>query len=266
MTAYETLDVRTEGAIREIILNRPKQRNAINTTLESELAHALQAAEAEEAIRAVTIRGAGKAFSAGHDLKEFAETYLATDDPIIKTDLPQLAHNWFFSKPLLAGVHGYVGPEANKLVAACDFAIAAKGTRFSFEQARMGSVEPMDPVMCFALPMGVVKKLWLMGGWFDAESALQWRYVQRVVPHERLEYELRRWAKQAALVPPARYADAKRQMRQLYVLRGLVAGSEARQYRRDPKREAFYRTLLDKGLHAALQFRDSDFDPEVSKV
>src|SRR5690349_16765723 len=133
MTAYETLQIATDGPVREIVLNRPDQRNAINTKLEEELAHAVEAAEADDAIRAVTIRGAGRIFSAGHDLKEFAEIYLGSDDPIIQTHLPQLTHNWFFSKALLVGVHGYVGPEANKLVAAADFALAAQGTRFSFE-------------------------------------------------------------------------------------------------------------------------------------
>ena len=58
-------------------------------------------------------------------------------------------------------------------------------------------------MICFALPMGVVKKLWLMGGWFDADSALQWRYVQRVVPLERLKLSFAVGTKHA-LVPPQR--------------------------------------------------------------
>jgi enoyl-CoA hydratase/carnithine racemase len=266
MTSYETLQIRHATPVLEIVLNRPELRNAINVKMDQELVHALEAAEADPEVRAVTIRGAGSVFSAGHDLKEFAATYLSHADTVIQSELPQLPHPWFFSKALLAGVHGYVGPEANRLVASCDFVIAASGTRFSFEQARMGSAQPMDPIVSFALPMGVVKKLWLMGGWFDAESALQWQYVQRVVPVDGLELELRRWAEQAALVPPERYAAAKREMRQLYALRGLVAGSEMRQHRRDPKREAFFRTLLEKGMRAALEYRDSSFDSEISKV
>jgi enoyl-CoA hydratase/carnithine racemase len=266
MPSYETLKIETRGAVQEILLDRPETRNAINLLMDEELSRALDAAEADPAIRAVTIRGAGAIFSAGHDLKEFAEIYLAGGDAIGRPELPELPRPWYFSKALLAGVHGYVGPEANRLVASCDFVIAAEDTRFSFEQARMGSSQPMDPIVSFALPMGVVKKLWLMGGWFDAASALQWQYVQRVVPLDQVAGELRRWAEQAALVPAERYAAAKQEMRRQFARRGLVPGTEMRRHTRDPKREGFYRTLVEKGMRAALKYRDTSFDSDVSKV
>ena len=266
MHGYETLKVTTEGVVQEILLDRPEVRNAINLRMEAELAHALDAAEADPDIRAVSIRGAGAMFSAGHDLKEFAQNYLRDGETLGRPELPTLPRAWYFSKPLLAGVHGFVGPEANRLIASCDFVIAAEGTRFSFEQARLGSALPMDPIISFALPMGVVKKLWLMGGWFDADSALQWQYVQRVVPLDQLQIEVRRWADQTAQVPPQRYARAKEVMRNQFAQRGLVPGTQARTFKRDPKREEFYRTLLEKGMRSALQYRDASFDKEISKV
>jgi enoyl-CoA hydratase/carnithine racemase len=266
MHSYETLQIMTEGAVQEILLDRPEARNAINLKMEAELALVLDSAEADPDIRAVTIRGAGAIFSAGHDLKEFAQNYLREGDTIGRPELPTLPRAWYFSKPLLAGVHGYVGPEANRLIASCDFVIAAEDTRFSFEQARLGSAQPMDPIISFALPMGVVKKLWLMGGWFDADSALQWQYVQRVVPLDRLQHELRRWADQTAQVPPSRYASAKEAMRHQFAQRGLVPSTEVRTFKRDSAREQFYHVLLEKGMKAALQYRDKSFDSDVSRV
>lgn len=264
MSIYETLKVSADDSVLHVVLNRPGARNAMNSTMLEELDRVLAEAEADESVRAVTIRGAGRVFSAGHDLKEIATRYL--EGHALLPDVPQIPRPWYCSKPVVAGVHGYVGPEANRFIAACDFVIAAAGTRFSFEQNRMGSPLPIDPVIAFALPIGVVKKLWLMGGWFDAESALQWQYVQRVVSLDKLEFEVTRWAKQAALVPAERYAFAKQELRRFCAISGLVAGTEMSRPVRGKQRETFYKALLERGMRAALEYRDAAFDPEISKI
>src|SRR3984957_19920191 len=138
---YENFLVKADGPILEVVINRPAARNAITFALEEELERLLNVAADDDRVRVVTLRGAGKVFSAGHDLKEVAEGYVKDARPsgLDPHRVPQLRGMWYFPKPIVAGVHEFVGPIAQDILAHCDFVIATEGTKFSFEQARMGS-------------------------------------------------------------------------------------------------------------------------------
>src|SRR5262245_36554997 len=140
VTEYETLLVNQRGPVLEVQLNRPEARNALSWQLHHEWDTVLDRAEDDPEIRVVTLTGTGPIFSAGHDLKEVAEGYATEGKPsgVPAHEPPHLPRAWYFRKAIIAGVHGYVGPAANHLLASCDFVIAASGTRFSFEQTRMG--------------------------------------------------------------------------------------------------------------------------------
>jgi enoyl-CoA hydratase len=172
----------------------------------------------------VVLRGEGKLFSAGHDLKEhfggrpFHMSVFPNASPSVR---PQLPRAWYFRKPLIGALHNYVGPYALAIVACCDFNIAASGTRLSWEIFR-GSYPPMEWLPLYLqLPMRVIEKLWLLGGWMDAEQALQFQLVQRVVPEENVVDEAVRWARQAALVPSDRFAIGKDKIRRSIEVLGL---------------------------------------------
>lgn len=268
---YKTFLVKHDGPVLEIVLNRPDARNAITFEMEDELDKLLNIAAGDDDVRVVTLRGAGKVFSAGHDLKEVAQGY-ATDGTPSGLDphkTPRLRAMWYFPKPIIAGVHEYVGPIAQDILAHCDFVIAAEGTKFSFEQARMGSGIIAWSPLVFQFPMRVYKKLMMMGGWYTAEQAEKWDFVQRVVPRDELDAVVRKWADEAALVPLQQTKAAKLGIHRQYELMGLVnmgLVQNALSGHGANEDKEFFRMVIEQGLRKALDFRQSDSDPEVTQI
>jgi enoyl-CoA hydratase/carnithine racemase len=270
-TEFETLIVKVDGPICEVILNRPEARNAWNAQMHADYDHALDEAADDASIKVVTLRGAGKIFSAGHDLKEVAEGYSTIGKPSgwDPHRSPQLHHSWYFHKPIIAGVHEYCGPIATRTLACVDFVIAADGTRFSFEQTRRGGGNVVIDPLPMMLPLRVWKKLYMMGGWMDADQALSLHFVQRVVPRQELDAEVRRWAEQIALIPTRQVQVAKQGIHRQYELMGLanmaLVQNQITGHGSDEDK-AWFQNVLDKGLKAALKERDSVFDQDIAKI
>jgi enoyl-CoA hydratase/carnithine racemase len=272
--AFETLLVSVDGPILDVVLNRPEKRNALNFAMVRELDEVLGDAKLDDAIRVVTVRGAGKVFSAGHDLGDVkavaeAEAKRTRHPDVDPLQPPALMRSWYFPKPLIAGVHGFVGPEAMKMIATFDFVIAARDTRFSYEQTRIRTSAPGGNPLVFLLPMRVWKKLVLMGGWFDAEQALGFHFVQRVVEEAELQKELRRWAAHLADGPAEDIQIAKLGIHRQYELMGM-ANMELVQNRITERRvdlSPFWQSMEEQsGLAEALRARDADVDPGISQV
>jgi enoyl-CoA hydratase/carnithine racemase len=268
---YKTLLVKREGSVLEVVLNRPEARNAVTFEMEAELENLLNVAAGHAEVRVVTLRGAGKVFSAGHDLKEVAQGYATDGRPsgLDPNKTPQLRSMWYFPKPIIAGVHEYVGPIAQDILAHCDFVIAAEGTKFSFEQARMGAGIIAWSPLVFQFPMRVYKKLMMMGGWYTAEQALKWDFVQRVVARDQLDVVVRGWADELALVPPQQTKAAKLGIHRQYELMGLVnmglVQNAISGHGADEDKQ-FFRMVIEEGLRKALEFRQTDSDPAVTQV
>ena len=276
-TDFKTIAVHESDGIVELILNRPDARNAISHQMMAELDAALDEAEIDPAVGAVVLRGEGKLFSAGHDLKEHnagRPFHLRTFPHASPSVRPALPRAWYFRKPLIGAVHGYVGPYAIAWVACCDFNIAAAGTRFSCEVFK-GSYPDVDWLPLYLqLPMRVIEKLWLVGGWMDADQALQFQLVQRVLPEEEVVAEALRWASHAATIPSDRFAHGKDKIRRSIELLGLndlpsvldrhpdATGATPRDIRGQEMAEA----IRDKGLQQAVRQRNANIDPTITKV
>lgn len=271
MSKYKYLIVNRRGPITEVLLNRPEARNALSWALLQEWDSALDEAEDDEEVLVVTVRGLGPVFSAGGDIKEGAPGYVAEGihSGIPKYRAPQLPRAWYFRKAIVAGVHGFVGPEANHFLGCCDFVIAAEDTKFSFEVLRAGGEGTATPIISMMLPMRVMLKLYLMGSWFDAEQALSWQYVNRVVQLQDLEGVMNRWAEELCKMPSQQIRAAKEYIHRIYEIKGLAnligIGNHLSGHGAESDVE-FYRILLDKGMREALRFRDSIFDPDLAKV
>jgi enoyl-CoA hydratase len=268
---FEFFAVKQDGLVLEITINRPNERNAITFPMEDEFEVLLKIATDDDSVRVVTLRGAGKVFSAGHDLKEVAEGYIKNAKPSGRDPhrIPKLRYWWYFPKPIIVGVHEYVGPIAVDLVAHADFVIAAEGTKFSFEQARMGaSVIHWSPLV-FLLPMRVWKKLTMMGGWFTAEQAMKWDFVQRVVPREDLDKTVRAWADEIAQVPPEQTKSARIGIHRQYELMGLanmaLVQNQYPGHGAEVDRE-FFRRVLKDGVGKAIRFRQTNSDSSITQV
>lgn len=275
-TDYKTLIVEADGPILNVTLNRPEKRNAINFQMVHEFEDVLGSAKHDRSVRVVTVCGAGKVFSAGHDLADVQGMAQAAAkgerhpevDPL---GPPPFIKSWYFPKPLIAGVHGFVGPEAMKTIATFDFVIAAKGTRFSYEQARIRTSAPAGNPLVFLLPMRVWKKMVLMGGWFDADQALGFDFVQRVVEEEDLRSEVQVWAEHLAMMPTADVQIAKQGIHRQYELMGMLNMEFLQNRLPSPsaqENDSWWEQAEGKGegFRKAIQDRDAGVDSTVTRV
>ena len=271
MARFKTLAIETEGAIMHVWLDRPEARNAWNREMSAEFDHCLDEAEHNEEVRVVTLRGKGPVFSAGHDLKELAADIVA--DAIPARPPSGMHRAWYFPKPVIAGVHGYVGPVAWDLLAHLDFIIATEGTRFSFEDARRGTGAPGGSPLALHFPPTVWKKLQMVGGWMTAEQAASLNFVARVVADtDSLDSEVRRWATDIASMPTVGIQRAKIGIHRNYELMGLAAmqlvqnTDPASLNLHGPAALEWAKLVIRDGLKAGLQDRDQGFDQALSQV
>jgi enoyl-CoA hydratase/carnithine racemase len=176
-----------EGPAATITLDRPEKRNALSLELMREVIEALRLA-GESPARAVVIEGAGPAFSAGHDLGEMIGREPAFYQELfdVCTVMMETIHR--LRQPVIAKVHGIATAAGCQLVAACDLAVAAEGTRFATPGVKIGLFcsTPMVPVSR-AVGRKRALELLLTGEPIDAATALEWGLVNRVVPAEELD-------------------------------------------------------------------------------
>lgn len=186
--AYENLLVEPRGPVAWITLNRPQQRNPLNTPTIEELILALQEAQADEEVRVVVIQGAGPAFSAGADVREFRHTNLLQHRAEYDRRVALIRTLAKLGKPTIAVVHGYALGAGCGLVTWCDLAVAAEGTKFGYPEIKRGLSMGVAAV---ALMRQVGRKrageLMMTGESVDAQQALQMGLVNQVVPQEKLQ-------------------------------------------------------------------------------
>jgi enoyl-CoA hydratase/carnithine racemase len=184
----EHLLVDVEPPLATITLNRPERRNALSLALMEELTAALEEVSGVAGVRAIVIEGAGPAFSAGHDLGEMvgrdADFYAQLFDAC--TVMMETIHR--VPQPVIAKVHGIATAAGCQLVAACDLAIAAEGTRFATPGVKIGLFcsTPMVPVSR-AVGRKRALELLLTGEPIDAATAQDWGLLNHVVPAEGLD-------------------------------------------------------------------------------
>jgi enoyl-CoA hydratase/carnithine racemase len=171
------------NAVLLLTLNRPEKLNALNLALAEALVTALDAAEADESVHVVVITGAGRAFSAGADLREFKEKTPET------TRLSQLRSDMYarlngmvpgMSKPVIAAVNGLALGGGCGLVVSCDLAIASNTATFSYPELKHGMV-PAGVLPGLARQVGRKAAFDLMatGRTFDAAEAIRLGIVSR---------------------------------------------------------------------------------------
>ncbi len=184
----EHLLVDVEQPTATITLNRPEKRNALSLALMEELTAVLEEVSAVPGVRAIVIAGAGPAFSAGHDLGEMVGRDAAFYEQLfdVCTVMMETIHR--VPQPVIAKVHGIATAAGCQLVAACDLAIAAEGTRFATPGVKIGLFcsTPMVPVSR-AVGRKRALELLLTGEPIDAETARDWGLVNRVVPADELD-------------------------------------------------------------------------------
>ena len=193
--ADSTLLLRSDaGGVATLTLNRPAQFNSLSEELLADLQAALDAIAADDSVRAVVIAGAGKAFCAGHDLKQMranhAKAYMQAlfrQCGRVMTTITRLP------QPVIARVHGIATAAGCQLVASCDLAVAADAARFAVSGINVG-LFCSTPAVALSRNIGrkPAMEMLLTGDFVDAQESLRRGLVNRVVPAEQLDAEIGR--------------------------------------------------------------------------
>src|SRR2546430_3684125 len=188
-----------------ITLNRPDQLNALSSDLMTELSAELERQAARPDVRAVVIKGAGRAFSAGHDLREMLDRSLDEEREIFAVCNHLMATVQSVPVPVIAAPHGIATAAGCQLVAQCDLAIASDDCRFATSGVRYGLFCSTPGV---AVARNVSRKhameMLLTGDFIDAATAVEWGLINRAVPRDKLDGEVMALVNQ--LAQHSRYA------------------------------------------------------------
>lgn len=198
-----------EDRVGYLTLDRSDHLNAFNLELAEQFLEALQNCEQDQAVRAVVIRGAGKVFSVGGDVKQMLDYVEEGEDRAAYFRAPlSTFHRMVLSirespKPVLAAVHGAVAGVAFNVVLACDLRIAQAGTRFVEAFIKLG-LSP-DGGGSYFLPQltGYARacELTMLPTEIDADTALAWGLINWVVPDEDFADKVTEIAKKLACAP-----------------------------------------------------------------
>lgn len=208
----EQILVRADAdGVATLTLNRPQQFNSLSDALIGELQAALDAIAEDASVRVVVIAGAGKAFCAGHDLKEMR----ANPDKEYQQVLFRRCGKMMMTlvgmpQPVIARVHGMAVAAGCQLVGMCDLAVAAKEARFAVSGVNLGLFCTTPGV---ALSRNVGRKqafeMLVTGDFIDAETACARGLVNRVVAAEQLDAEVKRLSDSICAKSPMAVAMGK---------------------------------------------------------
>ncbi|HET7677567.1 MAG TPA: enoyl-CoA hydratase-related protein [Candidatus Limnocylindrales bacterium] len=212
--AYQALRVERAEGVLTLTLDRPDVLNSFDALLKRELLAALTGAGRERDVRALVITGAGRAFSAGQDLRERDETGGAVDlAKTLRRDYnPIILALRRLEKPVVAAVNGVAAGAGFSLALACDIRLAAEGASFIAAFGRVGLVP--DSGMSWFLPRlvgpGRAAEIVFTAEPVDAATAERIGLVNRVLPAEQLLPEAQALAGRLAAGAPLALALAKR--------------------------------------------------------
>jgi enoyl-CoA hydratase/carnithine racemase len=266
---YQALVYERRGPVARVTLNRPRVLNALSVELIREFGDAFDRLEADEEVRAVVLLGAGRAFSAGYDLKESGAQKVSGVvewRKRLERDVRFTLRVWDCPKPVIAAVHGYCLAGACDLAMMCDLTVAAEGTLFGEPEIRFGS-GVVTLVMPWVIGMKKTRELLYTG--FDrvtAEEALALGLVNRVVPPDRLDAEAMALAEEIARNDPEAVKLTKIALNRTYERMGIKDAlamnlelDTIMEAAETPMRREFNRIRDEQGLKAAIAWRDARF-------
>jgi enoyl-CoA hydratase/carnithine racemase len=201
-----------EGGVARLTLNRPERFNPLSSAMITALQAELDAIASDTSVRVVILAAAGRGFCAGHDLKEMRAH---ADDKVWQRRLFDDCSRMMITltkmpQPVIARVHAIATAAGCQLVSMCDLAIAADSALFAMPGVNIG-------VFCSTPAVGVARnisrkramEMLITGEPIDAQTALAWGLVNRVVPADKLDAEVQRFSEIILSRSPATIAMGK---------------------------------------------------------
>jgi enoyl-CoA hydratase len=263
----------TSDGVLRLTLNRPEKLNALTYDIYRGIADAIGRAQDDGAVQVITLQGAGRAFSAGFDLKlEVADhSHAAKLDGLVESANRARWAIWQSKKPVVAAVHGYCLAGAFELMLPCDLTLAAKSTVLGEPEVLFG-VGPAFMMVPWLTSHKRAKDVLLTGRNITAEEALDLGFVSRVVPDEDLLAALEETVQTLLRLPPRTLGMVKQGINRAYEMAGMQAHlnfwAETSAYLSFITKEEgseFKEILESQGVAAALEWRRKHFAPSVDR-
>lgn len=220
--SYETIEWQQDGGVGRLTLSRPETINAWNEQFATDMKEFLKLA-ADDSVRAVLVRGAGKGFSSGADLKGGGLAPAEDGRPDILHELhdnyhPVLRGVRELEKPVVAAVHGPAVGIGLSLALACDLILAAESSFMSLAFAGIGLMPDGGSTLFVPAAVGKARafEMAMLGGRISAQEALEWGLVNRVYPDDQMLGEAEALARKLADGPTQSYAATKRALNQAF--------------------------------------------------
>jgi len=186
----------TDGAVSTLTLNRPQRLNTITPQLIADLRSALTAAQEDDAVRVIRLKGAGRAFCAGYDIDWGAESMREAEgdepwDPM--ADLAMMSRFvdaymslWRSPKPVIAQVHGFCVGGGTDFALCSDLIVCAEDCRIGYPPARVWG-SPTTAMWTYRLGLERSKRLLLTGDPLDGRTAVEWGLASECHPEAELD-------------------------------------------------------------------------------
>jgi enoyl-CoA hydratase len=261
--------VETAGAVATFTLNRPERLNAITPGMVDELDAALATALADEAVRVIRIKGAGRAFCAGYDL-EWASALMRDDDPwdpaadyrVMTRYVNSFMALWRSPKPVVAQVHGACVGGGSDLALCSDLIVCAEDARIGYPPARVWGA-PTTAMWFHRLGLERAKRLLLTGDPMDGRTAAEWGFASAAYPEDELDAATVDLCERIARLPANQLQFMKMLVNTAVEQQGLAATQTLGTLldgaaRHTPEGTAFSRAAA-ADLKAAVRARDEPF-------
>jgi enoyl-CoA hydratase len=217
--------------VRRLTLNRPEKRNALSNELRGAILAALQAADADAAVKVSILRGAGPCFSSGYDLS----ANNAEGQPFYSPGGPgqwarHVVESWFkiwdLGKPVIAQVHGYCLAGGSELAACCDLVYVADDAKIGYPPTRLMS-PPDNQFHPWLMGLRTAMEMLLTGDAISGAEAAAKGFANRAMPAAELESTVLAIAERIALVPTELSQINKRAVHRAMEIMGLRAAIRA---------------------------------------
>jgi len=270
---FQSITYEVADRVAKITLNRPDRLNAISREVPSEIAHAVELANANDLVHVILVQGAGRAFCAGYDLKDSAEapreqtgTQELPYDPFI--DFQRMDRNtqnfqtlWRSYKPVVCKVHGYAVAGGTDIALSCDLIVMAEDAKIGYPPARVWGC-PTTMMWVFRVGAERAKRMLLTGDLIDGREAERIGLVCKAVPAERLDAEVAAMCDRMKAVPKSQLWMQKAAINAAYDNMGMrtvqtIATVFDGLTRHSPEGLWFKSRAEEAGFHQAISERDS---------
>ena len=272
---FETIDYSSNNAIGRIVLNRPKQLNAINAQMTADLQDAVRLATDDPSTKVIVLSGAGRAFCAGYDLdwgtkaEDAAQRAMAGNwDPVrdylgMSRNVRAFMSLWECPKPVIAQVHGWCVGGGTDMALCSDLIYMAEDAQIGYPPARIWG-EPTTVMWIYRLGLEHAKRLMLSGESLTGVEAERLSLASKAVPEENLSETVDEMARKLVTIPSNQLAMSKLLVNQAFENMGLrttqMIGTLFDGIARHTPEGVEWRDMaMREGFREAVRHRDSPF-------